>query len=174
MLRRPHLDPPRQRRRKSTYPPSGTVHLHIRSMTFAKPAIDESRHLQPAKTLQPILWGKTATITYTCTQITTDALPSFCVPVVEPLLLVWPSIVVGAELARYPRSHKGPLANFIRTVGQILRECGAAREAQDADRHAYGDAFCNFTWFSLVRRNADFVAQHVGCNTRVIFLESLG
>ena len=132
-----------------------------------------SRHLQPAKTLQPIIWGKTATITYTCTQITTDALLSICVLVVEPLLLGWPSTVVGAALASYPRAHKGPLANCIRIVGQTLRKCRAAREAHDADRHAYGDSYCNFPWFSLIRRIADFAAQHVGCNTRVQYPESL-
>ena len=173
MLRRPHLDLPRQRRRKSTYPSSVTEHLHISSMAFAKFAIDESRHLQPAKTLQPILRCRTATITYTCTQITTDAVLSICVLVVEPLLLGWPSTVVGAALASYPRAHKGPLANCIRIVGQTLRKCGAAREAHDADRHAHGDSFCNFQWFSLIRRIADFAAQHVGCNTRVQYPESL-
>ena len=173
MLRRPHLDLPRQRRRKRTYPSSVAVHLHISSMAFAKCAIDEPRYFQPATTLQPTLWGKTATIRYTCTQITTDASLSIRLLVAEPLLFGLRFKVAGAALASYFRAHKGSRANCIRTVGQTLRECRAAREAHDADRHAYGDSSCNFPWFSRIRRNAVFVAQHAGCNTRVQYPESL-
>ena len=170
MLRRPHLDLPRQRRRKSTHPSSVTVHLHISSMAFAKFAIDEPRYFQPAKTLQPTLWGKTATIRYTCTQITTDALLSICVLVFEPLLFGWPSTVrVGKLPQSTQRSTRQLHPHRWTNTPQVQSRPGSTRCRPTRLRRF----FCNFPWFSLIRRIADFAAQHVGCNTRVQYPESL-